>query len=67
MIASGVGQEREKAHGANASFGFFFLVSFFLVLLLFFSTSFSLSSLVDLCSNSQAGTAEFRGTLGQHV
>lgn len=39
MIASGVGQEREKAHGANASFGIF-LVSFFLVLLLFFSPLF---------------------------
>lgn len=29
MIASGVGQEREKAHGANASFGFFFFGFFF--------------------------------------
>lgn len=41
MIASGVGQEKEKAHGANASFGEFFLVFFFSgFLLLFFPASF---------------------------
>lgn len=69
MIASGVGQEKEKAHGANASFGGFFFGFFFLFwfFCFFFFTSFLLSSLVDLCSNSQAGTAKFRGTLGQHV
>lgn len=67
MIASGVGQEREKAHGANASFDFFlffFSGSFFWVSFAFFSRLFFVSSLVDLCSNSQAGTANFRGTLG---
>lgn len=43
MIASGVGQDREKAHGANASFGIF-LVSFFSGSFAFFFTSFLLSS-----------------------